>query len=531
VTGIGSTRPLLGPLLFAALAIGARLPFLITGKIPFDSDEAVQGLMARHVLNGELSAFFWGQAFKGVPEVYAAAGAFALFGSSVVVLKSVTLGFFAAYIAANFVLLEAIASRWIAIAASLLLICAPPALVFWSLDASAEYVLIMLLGTALLLLALERDGTPRSELNGKGRQFAVGLVVGLGLWVHQLFAVYLIPWLIILARRSNWWTRRQFAKPHVATSVLIAIAAVYLSLGLIAFATGGFSFHLGPLTVGARAPQKMARIAAGVAALALLTHFLTVTPRERLRQHVGRFWPLAGGFVVGYLPVLLYSVLIEPARSPARAADLRDMIAAAPDIAGNIVPILAGFKIATTERLAIPLIAAVPGAAALAAYLWCTGRRLTRAFFPLFVVFVPGLFLASGAYLDTQSYRYLIPWYAGLSVAWAAGALALGRGNQLAAFALVAVIAGVHAWQQIEWFQKLRPDTESTALIACLQRKGIRGGLADYWTSYKVTFLTAERIILVPFNGIDRYPRYGEFVRSLSAHEQVLVDPNSLQCP
>ena len=51
--------------------------------------------MARHVLSGELPAFFWGQAFKGVPEVYAAAGAFALFGSSVAVLKSVTLAFFA----------------------------------------------------------------------------------------------------------------------------------------------------------------------------------------------------------------------------------------------------------------------------------------------------------------------------------------------------------------------------------------------------------------------------------------------------
>jgi hypothetical protein len=54
----------------AALAVAARLPFLISGKIPFDSDEAVEGLMARHLLNGELPAFLWGQAFKGVPEVY-----------------------------------------------------------------------------------------------------------------------------------------------------------------------------------------------------------------------------------------------------------------------------------------------------------------------------------------------------------------------------------------------------------------------------------------------------------------------------
>ena len=130
-----------------------RLPFLITGKIPFDSDEAVEGLMARHVLNGELPAFFWGQAFKGVPEVYASAGMFAAFGSSVTALKSVTLAFFATYVALNFVLLDKLASRWLAVAASLLLVFAPPALVFWSLWAGSEYVLIMLLGTTLLLMA------------------------------------------------------------------------------------------------------------------------------------------------------------------------------------------------------------------------------------------------------------------------------------------------------------------------------------------------------------------------------------------
>jgi hypothetical protein len=158
-------------LCFAALTIAARLPFLVTGKIPFDSDEAVEGLMARHVLDGELPAFFWGQAFKGVPEVYASAGAFALFGSSVAVLKGVTLVLFALYVALNFILLDKIASRWIAASASLLLFFAPPALVFWSLDASAEYVLIMVLGTALLLLCLADRAEGRGQrAEGRGKK-------------------------------------------------------------------------------------------------------------------------------------------------------------------------------------------------------------------------------------------------------------------------------------------------------------------------------------------------------------------------
>src|SRR5688572_15441770 len=175
-------------LFWAALAIAARLPFLFTGKIPFDSDEAVEGLMARHVLEGELPAFFWGQAFKGVPEVYASAAAFALFGSSVTVLKSVTLLLFALYVALNFVLLDRLTTRWVATCASLLLIFAPPALVFWSLDASAEYIVIMLLGTVLLLLCLRLAAPDRAESREQRaeapRLLAVGLVVGLALWVH-----------------------------------------------------------------------------------------------------------------------------------------------------------------------------------------------------------------------------------------------------------------------------------------------------------------------------------------------------------
>ena len=473
-----TTRPLLA-LLFAAAAVAARLPFLATHKIPFDSDEAVEGLMASHVLQGELPAFFWAQAFKGVPEVYASAGVFALAGPSVIALKSVTLAMFAAYVALNFVLLDRTTTRWTAVSASLLLVAAPPALVFWSLDASAEYILIMLLGTALLLLSL----------HGR-RLFSIGLVIGIGLWVHQLFIVYLLPLAVLGILRSEWWKRREFGPPNRVVLGLAGVAAIYLGLGLLAFVTGGFSWQLGPLSVGARAPQKMLRIAAAIAAFAALAHAFASARREALRQLAGVYWPMAAGVVIGYLPVLIFSLLVEPARSPARNANLRQLLNAAPDILGNILPILAGFKIATTERLAVPAAAAIPGVVALAAYFWSARRTAAHEFFPLFGLFVPVLFVVSGAYVDTQSYRYLIPWYAGLTVAWGAGSLSAARMARLAPGAtrllgtlLVGSIVAVHAWQQVLWYRMLQPDTQSMATLACLTRGGIRGGYADYWTA------------------------------------------------
>jgi hypothetical protein len=522
------SRPLFA-ILFAALTVAARLPFLLTGKIPFDSDEAVEGLMALHVLNGELPAFFWGQAFKGVPEVYASAGAFALFGSSVTVLKSVTLAFFAVYIGLNFFLLDRIASRWVAVSASLLLIVAPPALVFWSLDASAEYVLVMLLGTTFLLLcwrgpffgSAESREQQRAE---RPRLLPIGIVIGLGLWVHQLFVVYLIPTGIIAAMRSERWKARHYGRPNNVAIALGTIGGLYLVLAVIAFVSGGFSLQLGSVAMSATAPQKMARIAVAVFALAAIVQLASAATSTQMRDALRRYWPVAVGFLIGYSPVVLYSVLVEPARSPARVANLKELLSAAPDIFGNIVPILAGFKIATTERLPVPLIAVIPGAAALIAYLWFAARRLRTDFFALFVIFFPLLFLASGAYLDTQSYRYFIPWYAGLSVAWAVGSLALARTRQSVASVIVAAIVAVHAWQQVIWYHKLQPDTLSPATIECLKRNGIRGGYAEYWTSYKLTFIAREDIIIAPTDGIDRYPRYTEYVRALPPHEQISVE-------
>jgi 4-amino-4-deoxy-L-arabinose transferase-like glycosyltransferase len=528
-------RNCLYALCFAALAIAARLPFLVTGKIPFDSDEAVEGLMARHVLAGEFPAFFWGQAFKGVPEVYAAAGAFAVLGSGVAVLKSVTLMCFAAYVTLNFVLLSTISSRLLAVAASLLLVFSPPALVFWSLDASAEYIIIMLLGTILLLLGLrleEAAGARNAEHRaGKRLLFAAGVVTGLGLWVHQLFIVYLFPIALIFTLRSQSWRRQTVGRQSRLAPAVAAIAVIYVALGLVAFLTGGFSLRLGPLSVSATAPQKMLRIAVGLAGLALAIHLTRRPTRTQVRAWISRCWPAALGFFIGYLPVLLYSIMVEPARSPARNANFRQLASAAPDILGNVVPILGGFKIATTERLPIPLIAAAPGLAALAAYIWSHRARLGRVFtlrahdatlatdfFPVFMVFVPMLFLVSGAYVDTQSYRYLIPWYAGLSIAWPAGSLIVAGHRRGAGIMIAGAILAVHVWQQVTWYQKLAPDTQSIATIDCLRRLGVKGGFAEYWTSYKLTFLANEQLIVAPTDGVDRYPKYTELVRTLPSH-------------
>src|ERR1700722_8093803 len=109
-----SPSRLLPLILLAALTIAARLPFLLHGTRFFDSDEAVEGLMARHVLLGEFPAYLWGQHYKGVPEVYVASLFFEAFGPSVIALKAATLASFVAFVCVQFLLVWRLFSKRIA---------------------------------------------------------------------------------------------------------------------------------------------------------------------------------------------------------------------------------------------------------------------------------------------------------------------------------------------------------------------------------------------------------------------------------
>src|SRR5262245_52805200 len=129
---------LLSLFVLAALTVSVRLPFLLRAERFFDSDEAVEGLMARHVAQGELPAFLWGQKYKGVPEVYLTAAMFSIAGPSVEALKTTTLACFVLFVCLQFVLLDELFGWRVAWMASALLILGPPSLVFWTLSGNAE---------------------------------------------------------------------------------------------------------------------------------------------------------------------------------------------------------------------------------------------------------------------------------------------------------------------------------------------------------------------------------------------------------
>jgi hypothetical protein len=510
----------------ALATVVARLPFVLYGPRFFDSDEAVEGLMARHVLRGEFPFFLWGQRYKGVPEVFLAATTFGIVApggaAAVIALKAVTLACFALYACLNFWLLDELFSRRVAWLGALFVIAGPPALVFWSLSGSAEIVMTFIAGTSLLLgvAAWRRDGS-RAGLVG------AAMSLGFGLWVQQYILYYAAAVVITLLDwspigRARLWKIAASRRPAWRQGVLLGLAAVavlYVVLGLVAFCGLEFSVSLAGVLITVSHPQKMWWIAA---ALTLIGGTIPTLEQLAVSGRWRSWLAPAVGFLVGFSPAIVGRVMTGGGGAPMPRMDFAGLRHAISPIVTVVVPIVFGYKDPSATRLFVPAWTAVVIALCiLVSYIRVT--RLTAdqpalsRVFHVFLLLTPIAFLMSGAFIDAQSYRYLMPLQAALPVVYAVGIDAVTRLNRFAGAILLAMMIAPFAAQQADWYRRLPPDDEVNAVIRCLETREIRAAFADYWLSYKITFLTNEQLIVAPSNGVDRYPPYTAAVRSAGA--------------
>ncbi len=162
-----------------------------------DSDEAVPGLMARHLLHGEFSTFYWGQAYAGTTEVALVATIFGIVGSSTFALRLVPMLLYAL----GAVLVWRVGRRMIgepgATVAGLLFWISPAYFVFRSTRETGYQGALLLLSLATMLFALRLAERPR-----RPDAAAFGLAVGLGWWTSIQSALVVVPLL-------GWLTWRQ----------------------------------------------------------------------------------------------------------------------------------------------------------------------------------------------------------------------------------------------------------------------------------------------------------------------------------
>jgi len=223
------------PLVALLSAIILKGALLYANVVPFNADEAVVGLMARHILQGERPIFFYGQAYLGSLDAWLIAGAFALLGQSVLAIRLVQAALYLGTIFTTYLLgLRIYSSRWIAGTAAILLAIPTVLVTLYTTATLGGYGEVLLLGNILFLLALRlgerrEQGTrtkeqgqrakaqgPRPKVHPSREAFILhpfssvlrppssvlmallGFLSGLGFWGFALIVVYLLPILIYL---------------------------------------------------------------------------------------------------------------------------------------------------------------------------------------------------------------------------------------------------------------------------------------------------------------------------------------------
>ncbi len=208
-----ATRVMLVLLVVAAVY---RVALILRGWPALDSDEAIIGLMARHILQGERPIFFWGQNYMGALEAYFVAPIFAVFGSSIATLHLsillIVLGFLAAIYfvarAAYGPVVGILTLAWLAISPALSLVR--------ELGTIGGYQEMLLFAALIFLGVWDRlrrpDPLPRDRrewLRCLATYAGIGLCMGLGLWSDLLIAPVLLMAVLALfaARRREMLSR------------------------------------------------------------------------------------------------------------------------------------------------------------------------------------------------------------------------------------------------------------------------------------------------------------------------------------
>jgi hypothetical protein len=214
-------------------AAGLKVWLINSGAVPFNSDEAVVALMARHILQGELPVFFYGQAYMGSLDAFLIAAGFALFGEQVWVIRLVQSLLYLVLIACVFALGRAAFGRWQVGAAAAWLMAVPTVNVsLYTTISLGGYGEALLAGSLLLLIAFHIRR--QAERRGLGSTFPWwclwGFLSGLGFWSFGLSLVFTIPtfgylaWLLSGTGREDRTAtlRDQLIKSAKFLAVLIA---------------------------------------------------------------------------------------------------------------------------------------------------------------------------------------------------------------------------------------------------------------------------------------------------------------------
>ena len=439
----------------------------------YDSDQAIVGLMAKHIAEGRaFPVFYYGQTYMLGIEAYLAAPFFLLAGVSVAALK--------------FPLLL------INVAVALIL------LRMFTRDVGLRPYVAML---PVMFFALPAPRVAADILAPNGGNVATfmyaaliwltrkrpvwcGLFAGLG-FLHREFTIYAVLALFLVeAIDGTLWTRAGIAR---RLGMLRTAAEVWLVVHILK----AHSSAAGPGT-----------------SLAQLEN-----PGEGVLQFTSRFCTDATAIPHGvrslfgeHFPILFGTHRIA-------LSDLAIQSTGSQGLAGS------GILLAIVVAMA----AAVVGWHLLRERRWRPEYNACAYLVAIAVASEAGYIVGRCGRLSYFTLRYELLSVLGLAglTAWflkVAAAPALRRGGSALACALLLVTAVPSAALLVEYIRH-EPDNPKRMMARHLEVRGIKYAVGDYWRAYAITFMTNERVIVAA----EDVERIHEYASAVKAHSREAV--------
>lgn len=186
------------------LTIGIIARLVLVQNLPFDSDEAIIGLMSKHITRGEFPQFFYGNSFyEGILEASLASTSFLFFGVSRFNLHLIPILFSILFLISIFQLGRELFNREVGLLSMFIAAIPIYSVGLYSAAANGGYIEVLWLGNLILLLthrlAVQEETLSLLHL------FFLSLLWGIAWWTHPISVFYLGTSFCFLAFIKKEW--------------------------------------------------------------------------------------------------------------------------------------------------------------------------------------------------------------------------------------------------------------------------------------------------------------------------------------
>jgi Dolichyl-phosphate-mannose-protein mannosyltransferase len=475
-------------------------PMLNAGGV--NSDAAVVGLQALHILEGEWSASLWGTSYQGTLDAILAAASFKLFGPTPFALLLVPLVGMELLIVLWFDLLRRFVSPWAALACVMPLVVATIAI-----NSPMIYLMRQTLMTMVALgcwMFWKAAGQRRPWL----LLFVGGFLLGLSLWV-DFFGAALMPaaWVMALGAAHEGAVQTQ---AHTAAPSFVEDLQPRSLLATLR-AEGGRGFFTTLRAAGASGFLTTLRAAGARLFVAMLGFAAGLALTTWLRGGLG-----GGGAASTTFDRFKYNLTLLLETCLPFSVGTKVFIRGEPLHAQLWTPSPGIFALQRAGAVAL-------GLAVLVALVAVFVRRTPRAVRWLVLAGLAALTSGLGGFLisimptDMWSARYLAPVFWFMPMTLAAMACWWGPRAMWIVLSPYFATAAICGWLTYGVFvdgprPTLHPRgaaQDERALFDALKAENVTVAAAQYWLAYRLSFLSQERLIVMPLDeSADRYPPY-----------------------